>query len=116
MFGLSELAVILIVVILVIGAKRLPDLARSAGKSARILKAEAKAMKREEAAEQAREEQAAEHASHGQPAAPTGTAPRVVEGTVVPPGTGPVHGTAAAQPATEADRFRGPDGHRDEVR
>ncbi|MFD8518698.1 Sec-independent protein translocase subunit TatA [Streptomyces capillispiralis] len=48
MFGLSELAVILIVVILVIGAKKLPDLARSAGKSARILKAEARAMKDED--------------------------------------------------------------------
>ncbi|MDK0523166.1 twin-arginine translocase TatA/TatE family subunit [Streptomyces sp. ML-6] len=45
MFGISELAIILIVVILLLGAKRLPDLARSAGKSARILKAEAKAMK-----------------------------------------------------------------------
>ncbi|MFF8914756.1 twin-arginine translocase TatA/TatE family subunit [Streptomyces sp. NPDC015032] len=45
MFGISELAIILIVVILVLGAKKLPELARSAGKSARILKAEAKAMK-----------------------------------------------------------------------
>ncbi|MFE7621624.1 twin-arginine translocase TatA/TatE family subunit [Streptomyces sp. NPDC057496] len=45
MFGISELAIILIVVILVLGAKRLPDLARSAGKSARILKSEARAMK-----------------------------------------------------------------------
>ncbi|MET9553769.1 twin-arginine translocase TatA/TatE family subunit [Streptomyces sp. NPDC006645] len=45
MFGLGELAIILIVVILVLGAKRLPDLARSAGKSARILKSEARAMK-----------------------------------------------------------------------
>ncbi|MEW2512869.1 twin-arginine translocase TatA/TatE family subunit [Streptomyces sp. NPDC046870] len=44
MFGLSELAIILIVVIAVLAAKRLPELVRSAGKSARILKAEAKAM------------------------------------------------------------------------
>ncbi|MGW2183883.1 twin-arginine translocase TatA/TatE family subunit [Streptomyces sp. NPDC001732] len=45
MFGISELAIVLIVVVLVLGAKRLPDLARSAGKSARILKSEARAMK-----------------------------------------------------------------------
>lgn len=100
MFGLSELAVILIVVILVIGAKRLPDLARSAGKSARILKAEAKAMKREEAAEKAKDEAAA---------GPAVATPRVVEGTVVPPGAGPADGAAAGRPVTEAERFRGPD-------
>ncbi|MFF2324465.1 MULTISPECIES: twin-arginine translocase TatA/TatE family subunit [unclassified Streptomyces] len=51
MFGISEIAIILIVVILVLGAKKLPDLARSAGKSARILKAEAKAVKGNEDAE-----------------------------------------------------------------
>lgn len=48
MFGLSELAIILIVVIAVLAAKKLPELTRSAGKSARILKAEARAMKEEE--------------------------------------------------------------------
>lgn len=47
MFGLSEVAIILVVVILVLAAKKLPDLARSAGKSARILKAEAAATKDE---------------------------------------------------------------------
>ncbi|MFF9347877.1 twin-arginine translocase TatA/TatE family subunit [Streptomyces sp. NPDC014734] len=45
MFGISEIGVILIVVVLVLGAKKLPELARSAGKSARILKAEAGAAK-----------------------------------------------------------------------
>ena len=45
MFGISEIAIILIVVILIFGAKKLPELARSMGKSARILKSEAKAMK-----------------------------------------------------------------------
>ncbi|MTE21426.1 twin-arginine translocase TatA/TatE family subunit [Streptomyces sp. TRM43335] len=45
MLGISELAVLLVVVIVVLGAKRLPELARSAGKAARILKSEARAMR-----------------------------------------------------------------------
>ncbi|MBM9623473.1 twin-arginine translocase TatA/TatE family subunit [Streptomyces zhihengii] len=48
MFGLSELAILLIVILIVFGAKKLPDLARNAGKAARILKSEAKAMKAQE--------------------------------------------------------------------
>ncbi|MFE7035013.1 twin-arginine translocase TatA/TatE family subunit [Streptomyces sp. NPDC057621] len=60
MFGLSELAVILVVVIVVLAVKKGPELARSAGKSARILKAEKRA-------------------------AEEGDAPRVVPGEVVPP-------------------------------
>ncbi|WP_030147154.1 MULTISPECIES: twin-arginine translocase TatA/TatE family subunit [unclassified Streptomyces] len=68
MFGLSELAILLIVVIAVIGIKKFPELARSAGKSARILKAEARAAKEERDG--------------------TGPARRVVRGEVVPPGTG----------------------------
>ncbi|MGW5860870.1 twin-arginine translocase TatA/TatE family subunit [Streptomyces sp. NPDC055239] len=75
MFGLSEIAIILIVVILVLGAKKLPELARSAGKSARILKAEAKAMKGEEEKEKegkAAGESASEpHVIHGEVIAPT---------------------------------------------
>ncbi|CAL9490827.1 twin-arginine translocase TatA/TatE family subunit [Streptomyces sp. Tu 3180] len=62
MFGLSELAIILVVVIAVLAARKLPDLARSAGKSARILKAEARA-----AEEQDRRD-----------------APRVIRGETVP--------------------------------
>ncbi|PSM41857.1 translocase [Streptomyces dioscori] len=63
MFGLSELAVILVVVIVVLAVKKGPDLARSAGKSARILKAEKRAA-----------------------AAAEGDAPpRVVQGEVIPP-------------------------------
>lgn len=72
MFGLSEIAIILIVVILVLGAKKLPELARSAGKSARILKAEAKAMKQEK-----------EQEATGR----TAPAPQVVHGEVIPPHT-----------------------------
>lgn len=72
MFGLSELAVILIVVIAVILAKKGPELARSAGKSARILKAEARAMKKEEENEEAA----------------TATPHRVIPGETAVPGTG----------------------------
>jgi sec-independent protein translocase protein TatA len=46
-FGVSELAILLVVVVIVLGAKRLPELARNAGKAARILKSERKAMKAE---------------------------------------------------------------------
>lgn len=84
MFGLSEIAIILIVVILVFGAKKLPELARSAGKSARILKAEAKAMREEKEREEARK--AAE-----QP-------PQVLHGEVVPPGTVPPTARQARTP------------------
>ncbi|MGP2439782.1 twin-arginine translocase TatA/TatE family subunit [Streptomyces sp. JW3] len=48
MFGLSELAIVLIVIAVVVGVKKLPELTRSAGKSARILKAEARALKENE--------------------------------------------------------------------
>ncbi|WP_328770085.1 twin-arginine translocase TatA/TatE family subunit [Streptomyces sp. NBC_00286] len=68
MFGLSELAIILIVVIAVLAAKKLPDLARSAGKSARILKAEARALKEEEQGTAG--EQAAPRVIQGETGAP----------------------------------------------
>ncbi|GAO10054.1 Sec-independent protein translocase subunit TatA [Streptomyces lydicamycinicus] len=42
-----EIILILVVIVLLFGAKKLPDMARSLGKSARILKSEAKAMKKE---------------------------------------------------------------------
>ncbi|RMI34590.1 Sec-independent protein translocase subunit TatA [Streptomyces triticirhizae] len=45
--GIRELLLLLVIVLLVFGAKRLPDLARSLGKSARILKSETSAMKSE---------------------------------------------------------------------
>jgi len=43
--GAPEIILILVVIILLFGAKKLPDMARSLGKSARIRKREAKAMK-----------------------------------------------------------------------
>jgi sec-independent protein translocase protein TatA len=49
MFGMSELAVILLVVAVVLGIKKLPELVRSAGKATRILKSEARAFKEQDA-------------------------------------------------------------------
>ncbi|MFE1437672.1 Sec-independent protein translocase subunit TatA [Streptomyces sp. NPDC058739] len=43
--GPLEITLILVIILLLFGAKKLPDMARSLGKSARILKSEAKAMK-----------------------------------------------------------------------
>ncbi|MGP2442419.1 Sec-independent protein translocase subunit TatA [Streptomyces sp. JW3] len=48
--GAPEIILILVVIILLFGAKKLPDMARSLGKSARILKSEAKAMKDDKSA------------------------------------------------------------------
>ncbi|MGC9537980.1 Sec-independent protein translocase subunit TatA [Streptomyces sp. UG1] len=45
--GIWQIAIIAGLLLLLFGAKRLPDMARSLGKSARILKSEAAAMKSE---------------------------------------------------------------------
>ncbi|WP_121748155.1 twin-arginine translocase TatA/TatE family subunit [Streptomyces sp. E2N166] len=48
MFGLSELALVLVVVVVVLGVKKGPELMRSAGRAARVLKGEKKALKERE--------------------------------------------------------------------
>ncbi|MFI6082702.1 Sec-independent protein translocase subunit TatA [Streptomyces sp. NPDC051217] len=88
MFGISEIAIILIVVILIFGAKKLPDLARSAGKSARILKSEAKAMKSDQA-----QPPAAGHVSFEE-----GSPPRVIPGEVSNPRPTPSPGSDVPRP------------------
>ncbi|MEV7652979.1 twin-arginine translocase TatA/TatE family subunit [Streptomyces anulatus] len=47
MFGIGELTILLLVIVAVLAVKRLPDLMRSAGKAARILKSEKQALKDE---------------------------------------------------------------------
>jgi len=49
--GWPEIILILVVVVLLFGAKRLPDTARALGRSLRILKSETKAMKDDGAAD-----------------------------------------------------------------
>lgn len=82
MFGISEIAILLIVAVLVLGARKLPELARSAGKAARILKSEGKALKAE-----------------GGPGTPGSAAPRP-------------HIVRAEPGSGYAVRPGGPDGHR----
>ncbi|WP_329193866.1 MULTISPECIES: Sec-independent protein translocase subunit TatA [unclassified Streptomyces] len=64
-----EILLIIAVIFLLFGAKKLPDMARSLGKSARILKSEAKAMKQDGQAEEAAAAPVADQAPQ-QPAAP----------------------------------------------
>ncbi|GAA3249784.1 hypothetical protein Slala03_58240 [Streptomyces lavendulae subsp. lavendulae] len=45
-----HLIIVLVVCLLLFGSKKLPDMARSLGKSARILKSEARAMRGEDGA------------------------------------------------------------------
>ncbi|WNZ12847.1 Sec-independent protein translocase subunit TatA [Streptomyces sp. 11x1] len=84
-----EIVLIIAVILLLFGAKKLPDMARSLGKSARILKSEAKAMKKDDeatAASETTQEQAAQ-----QP-----IAPRTIQAA---PGD-----VASSRPATETQR------------
>ncbi|WP_103533246.1 twin-arginine translocase TatA/TatE family subunit [Streptomyces sp. SM11] len=48
MFGIGELTLLLLVIVAVLAVKRLPELMRSAGKAARILKSEKRASKEED--------------------------------------------------------------------
>jgi sec-independent protein translocase protein TatA len=79
-----EIVLILLVIVVLFGAKKLPDVARSLGKSARILKSEAKAMKNDG-------DGTAESTSAPQP-----EAPRTIQAA---PGD-----TASARPVQEPDR------------
>ncbi|MGI5135373.1 MULTISPECIES: Sec-independent protein translocase subunit TatA [unclassified Streptomyces] len=47
--GAPELLILLVVVLILFGAKRLPEMARSFGQSLRILKSETKAMRKDDA-------------------------------------------------------------------
>ncbi|WP_406423106.1 Sec-independent protein translocase subunit TatA [Streptomyces sp. NBC_00873] len=84
-----HLLIVAIVVVVLFGSKKLPETARSLGKSMRILKSEAKAMKQDGAAE---------------PSAPPADNTSAQE---VPPIIRAAPGDAAsARPATESDTAR----------
>jgi sec-independent protein translocase protein TatA len=92
--GAPEIILILLVLVLLFGAKKLPDLSRSMGRSLRIFKAETKGMRDDD-----------KDATVGADGSAPGRAddrPRAVEGTVV---DRPQDGSAATKvPGTERDR------------
>ncbi|BBC97011.1 Sec-independent protein translocase subunit TatA [Streptomyces griseofuscus] len=61
-----HLVLLVLVIVLVFGSKKLPDMARSLGKSARILKSEAKAMKDDGGKQNATPAQSAEEPTPAQ--------------------------------------------------
>ncbi|EST26295.1 hypothetical protein N566_24120 [Streptomycetaceae bacterium MP113-05] len=91
MLSPMEIVLIVVVILLLFGAKKLPDLARSFGKSARILKSEAKAMKKEGQATahagEAPEEHVQDQVHRPQPLP---ASQPVAQGTPMPGATGPV--------------------------
>ncbi|MFE4396470.1 Sec-independent protein translocase subunit TatA [Kitasatospora xanthocidica] len=96
--SMTAIVVIVILAIVLFGAKRLPDLARSLGKSMRILKSEAQAMRSDGESEQPSRPAPA-------PAPVDGAAARTVQAA---PGA-----SATARPVTEpAAGASAPDGDR----
>jgi sec-independent protein translocase protein TatA len=84
-----EIVLIVAVILLLFGAKKLPDMARSLGKSARILKSEAKAMKKDD-------EAGAGSASAADSSAPQQAAQRTIQAA---PGD-----VTSSRPVTEPNR------------
>ena len=67
--GPTEILIIAGVIILLFGARKLPEMARSLGKSARILRAETKGMKSDEESEDAKDKPAEQVAAAPAPKA-----------------------------------------------
>lgn len=68
--GPTELIIIAVVLILLFGAKKLPDAARSLGRSMRIFKSEVKEMKNDDEQPEVPEQQAIQQAPQAQPQQP----------------------------------------------
>lgn len=65
--GPTEILIIVFLVLLLFGAQKLPDLARSMGRSARIFKSEVKEMRREDAEDEAAQAAQSTQAPHAAP-------------------------------------------------
>ncbi|NUT46871.1 MAG: Sec-independent protein translocase subunit TatA [Saccharothrix sp.] len=89
--GPTELIIILVVIVLLFGAKKLPEMARSLGRSAKILKAETKGLRSnddeetQQAAQQATTAQQVPAPQQLPPAQPQVVQQPVVQPQVAPP-------------------------------
>ncbi|WP_158842287.1 Sec-independent protein translocase subunit TatA [Saccharothrix deserti] len=87
--GATELIIIAVVIILLFGAKKLPDMARSLGRSAKILKAETKGLRDEDDQSQANQQgttaQQVQAPQQLPPAQPQVAQPQVVQQPVAQP-------------------------------
>jgi sec-independent protein translocase protein TatA len=93
--GPTELIIIAVVIILLFGAKKMPDMARSLGRSMRIIKAETKGMKQD--------------GEEGVPPATTATATPATPAPVVPaqlPEARPVDPVPAAAAQSDVEKMQ----------
>lgn len=93
--GPTELIIIAVVIILLFGAKKMPDMARSLGRSMRIIKAETKGMKQD--------------GEEGAPPATTATATTATPAPAVPaqlPEARPVDPVPAAAAQSDVEKMQ----------
>ncbi|MEU4745668.1 Sec-independent protein translocase subunit TatA [Actinosynnema sp. NPDC023658] len=83
--GPTELIIIAVVIILLFGAKKLPDMARSIGRSAKILKAETKGLRSEDEPQQTTQQATAVPQQQLPPAQPQVVQQPVVQQPVAQP-------------------------------
>ncbi|PSL52615.1 sec-independent protein translocase protein TatA [Saccharothrix carnea] len=100
--GPTELIIIAVVIILLFGAKKLPDMARSIGRSAKILKAETKGLRSEDDPQQTQAGTTAQQVPAPQqlpPAQPQVAQPQVAQPQVAQPPVAPPQ--QVAQPVAQ---------------
>lgn len=88
-----ELVILIGVLVLLFGAKRLPDMARSIGQSARVFKGEMKGMKDDGTKSDAQADEAA-------PAQPATTEPKALPDSQVKPAEKTAESSRASQPGS----------------
>ena len=98
----AEWIIILVLILLLFGAKRLPDMARSLGRSARILKSETKGLRDDETADDQAVKPQDTQAQAALPASPPVAPPPAAPSA--PPVATPVEPTASADAADGTPR------------